>query len=39
MLFLLLVFRDRPGQRRRVREDLQEFLVTAYPGVIVGRNV
>ena len=39
VLFLLLVFWDRPGQRRRVGEDLQEFLVTAHPAVIVGRNV
>jgi hypothetical protein len=39
VLFLLLVFGDRPGKRRRVREDLQEFLVTAYPAVVVGRNV
>src|SRR5215472_1695950 len=38
VLFLLVVFRDAPGKRRRVREDLQEFLFTAQCALVTRRN-
>src|SRR5215471_20673286 len=38
VLFLLVVFWDAPGKGRCVREDLQEFLLTAQRAFVTRRN-
>src|SRR5215475_1782143 len=38
VLFLLPVFRDAPGKCRCIREDLQEFLLTAQRAFVARQN-